>query len=91
MTRYEIAWKVLTLPCRESARLSSEALDHPLAGHDALAVRLHTLLCTSCRRYRRQIMSLRKVSTRLAERLDPPGPRLPDEVRDRIKRDISGA
>lgn len=88
MTHYEIVWKVLTLPCRESARLSSEALDRPLAWHDALAVRLHTLLCTSCRRYRSQILALRKVSTRLAEQVDPPGPRLPDHVRDRIKRDI---
>jgi hypothetical protein len=88
MSRREIVWKILTLPCSEAARLSSEALDHPLAVHDRIAVRLHTLACASCRRYRLQLRTLRKATSHLAERLDPPGPPLPDEVRERLKRKL---
>jgi hypothetical protein len=90
MTRHEIVWKVLTLPCVEAARLTSESLDRTLPFHDRLAVRLHTLACLSCRRYRRQLLSLRRISTRLAERVDAPTATLPDDVRERIKRSLKG-
>jgi hypothetical protein len=88
MTRYEIVWKVLALPCNEAARLTSESLDRTLPFHDRLAVRLHLLACISCRRYRRQVLFLRQISTRAGERLDVPGVTLPDDVRDRIKRSL---
>ena len=88
MSRREIVWKILTLPCSEAARLSSEALDHPLPAHDRVAVRLHTLACASCRRYRRHLLQLRRAAGRLARKLDPPGPALPDDARERIKRTL---
>jgi hypothetical protein len=90
MTPPQVVWQILTLPCSEAARISSESLDRTLPFHDRLAVRLHTLACASCRRYRRQILSLRKTATRLAERVNPPGPALPDDVRERIKRSLRG-
>jgi hypothetical protein len=90
MARYEIVWRILTLRCVEAARLSSESLDRALPGHDRLAWRLHLLVCVSCRRYRREVITLRKISTRLREPVDPPGTSLPDEVRERIKRSLKG-
>lgn len=88
MSRREIVWKILTLPCSEAARLSSESLDRPLPAHDRLAVRLHTVSCASCRRYRRQLLTLRKAATHLAEMVNPPTSSLPDDVRERIKRSL---
>ena len=92
MARYEILWRVLSLPCEEASRLSSESLDHDLASADRLAWRLHLLICISCRRYRRDILALRRISTRLAEQTDPPVPAmpLPDDARERIKRALKG-
>ena len=90
MTPPEIVWKVLTLPCREAARLTSESLDRPLPAHDRLAVRLHILVCVSCRRYRRQVLALRRISSRLAERVDPTTTTLSDDVREQIKRSLKG-
>jgi Putative zinc-finger len=90
MSRREIVWKILTLPCSEAARLSSESLDRTLPAHDRLAVRLHILACVSCRHYRRQLRALRKATTRLAEAVDPPGSSLPSDVRERIKRTLRG-
>jgi hypothetical protein len=49
-------------------------------------VRLHTLYCSACRRFRRQIDILRRVLRRLAD-ADPGGPPLP---RDRILRQMHG-
>ena len=90
MTRHEIVWKVLTLPCREATRLTSESLDRRLPAHDRLAVRLHLFVCLSCRRYRHQMLTIRRISTRLAEAVDPPAATLPADVRERIKRSLDG-
>ncbi len=88
MSRREIVWKILTLSCSEAARLSSEALDQPLATHDRVAVQLHTLACASCRRYRRHLLQLRRAASRLARQIDPPTPAMPDAIRERIKRTL---
>ncbi len=88
MTRPESFWKILTLRCVEAARLSSESLDRALPFHDRLALQLHAVACVSCRRYRRQLRSLREMTNRLADRVDSPGPTIPDDVRDRIKRSL---
>ena len=88
MTRFEIVWNILTLPCSEAARLSSESLDRTIPSHDRLAVRLHTLACRSCRRYRRQLLMIRKITIQAAGQLSTSVPALPDEARERIKRAI---
>ena len=80
-------WHLLNLPCEEVSELSSQALDRPLARSERLAVRLHTLYCSACRRFRRQLAFLRRVLRRLAD-ADPAGPSLPPEARDRIVRQM---
>lgn len=52
--------------CRQAARLLSAAMDRPLTRGERLALRLHTLLCTGCRNYRRQIAFLRRACRRRA-------------------------
>ncbi len=86
MKRSEILWRILTLHCDEAARLASGSLDRPLPGHDRLALRMHLLVCRSCRRHRRAILALREVAGRLGAEVDPPVPSLPDDARERIKK-----
>jgi hypothetical protein len=90
MAHYEVLWRVLSLRCEEASRLSSESLDHALSSSDRLAWKLHLLICVSCRRYRRDILALRKISNGLAGAVDRPVATLPDDARERIKRALNG-
>ncbi len=84
------AWRLLNLPCRGMTRLASESLDRDLDQVERVALRSHLLYCAACRRYLRQIKTLGQALQRFTSRLetaDPlPGPPLPDNVRERIKR-----
>jgi hypothetical protein len=90
MSRPPSIWRLLNLPCQGMARLASETLDRKLIPRERMALRLHLLYCTACRRYERQLRLLQLAMSRLARRLETdqplPGPALPDEVRERIKR-----
>ena len=90
MGRLHDAWRLLNLPCQGMTRLASESLDRELGRLERLALRSHLLYCAPCRRFAQQIKLLRFALGRLAghlERDDPlPGPALPDDVRDKIKR-----
>ena len=94
MGRLLDAWRLLNLPCQGMTRLASESLDRDLGRIERVALRSHLLCCTLCRRYVRQIKFLRQALGRLAERLgagEPlPGPGLPEDVRDTIKRTLRG-
>ena len=46
--------------CKQATRLMSEEMDRDLAPGDRLALRLHTLLCAGCARYREQMRFLRQ-------------------------------
>jgi len=81
-------WLVLNPSCEEVSRLASEGLDRPLTRPERWAVRLHTLYCSACRRFRRQAAFLRRALRRLAA--EPAGPPLPPEVRDRVLRQMRG-
>lgn len=90
MSRLRSAWRLLNLPCREMTRLASESLDRDLGRAERLALRSHQLYCSACRRYVRQVARLRDALRVLASRVETdlslPGPGLPPDVRDRIKR-----
>lgn len=51
--------KILTLHCEEASVLTSRELDEPLGLAERLALRGHTLVCRSCRRFRHQLLFLR--------------------------------
>ena len=90
MGRLRDVWRLLNLPCRGMNRLASESLDRDLGRAERIALRSHLLYCTPCRRYFRQIRRLGQALRRFADRLETaeplPGPALPADIRERIKR-----
>ncbi len=50
------------LNCEQATRLASEGLDRPLTRKERWALKLHLLLCRGCRRYRRHLEILRRIS-----------------------------
>ncbi len=89
MNRLVRIWRLLNLPCEGMARLASQSLDRRLEPAEHAALRSHSLYCTACRRYERQIQRLRHAMRRFAadfEQSDQlPGPGLSDDARERIK------
>jgi predicted anti-sigma-YlaC factor YlaD len=83
-------WHLLNLPCEGMTRLASGSLDRDLSRLERVALRSHLLYCSACRRYVRQIALLRAAMRRLVTRLESgeplPGPALPDDVREHIRR-----
>jgi predicted anti-sigma-YlaC factor YlaD len=86
MTGIRALWVLLKLPCEGMTRLASESLDRDLTGLERLALRSHLLYCTACRNFVRQVAVLRLAVRRIAAGAPLPGPGLPAEARDRIKR-----
>jgi hypothetical protein len=62
--------------CKQATRLMSQEMDRDLAAGDRLALRLHTLLCSGCARYREQMAFLRQAS-----RQQVPDDDTPDQLR----------
>ena len=78
---------VLSLSCRHASVLLSRAQDGPLTFSERLAVRMHLLICRSCRRFSRQLSLIRQTLKAFMERSqkgEAPVPPLPQAERDRI-------
>ncbi len=94
MSRLKTIWRLLNLPCREMTHLASQSLDRDLDRLERLALRSHLLYCSACRRFLKQALLVRTAArgllTRLESDLPVPGPDLPIEARDRIKRALRG-
>ncbi len=86
-------WKLLFAPCSEISRHTSMALDEDLSRAQRLAIRLHYLHCTACRRYRRQIRLIRDAMRQAGSGAEPDETKsdvtMPSETRGRIKRALS--
>ncbi|MCH7849292.1 MAG: zf-HC2 domain-containing protein [Planctomycetes bacterium] len=89
MTAKSAIIKLLTLRCRESSELLSAAEDGDLSRMDRWALRAHLFICGPCRKYRRQIRSLRRIINDAMQRLesgeDLHDRRLSDEARARLQ------
>ena len=94
MSRLLTLWRLLNLPCREMTHLASESLDRDLDRLERVILRAHLLYCSGCRRFMKQIALVHLAASQLAMRteanLPVPGPDIPTEVCDRIKRAIKG-
>ena len=55
--------------CNEAARRLSEQLDAPLSGPAKFGLRFHLALCAHCRRYSRQIQSLKSFMSQYPDHL----------------------
>ena len=58
--------------CAEMSRLTSRALEQPLALQVRLKMRLHFVICAWCRRYFEQINFLHATAPRLHQQLNAP-------------------
>ncbi len=81
-------FRTLSAPCREHTALFSRALDSPLPRGVAIGLRLHTLYCTGCARFRRQIRSLHQLTGTLGQQLNA-GETLPEPAKARILQRIA--
>ena len=90
MSRVKAVWRLLNMPCDGVTRLASESLDRELCRLEKLALHSHLLGCAACRRYKKQVEFLRRAVGLLPRELEngetPPGLRLPEEARARMKR-----
>ena len=82
-----IMW--LTPSCEVITKKVSESLDHKLSPYDRLMIRLHTMECHLCARYRTQLLALHEAVQRLSDRFDElDDARLPEESKARIRKTL---
>jgi Putative zinc-finger len=57
--------------CTEATVLMSQEQDRTLDGGERLNLRWHTVICSGCRNYRKQMAVLREASRRMAHGMVP--------------------
>jgi predicted anti-sigma-YlaC factor YlaD len=58
---------ILTMRCDRASRLLSHSQERQLNGAERCALSFHLLICTACRKYKRQLKFMRSVLHRLKE------------------------
>ena len=77
--------QLLFMPCEGFTELISASMETDVSSLDRFAVRLHAMCCKGCRRYRKQVMQLRRMLTRVDETVLHLSPmQLTKEARNRI-------
>ncbi|MFQ5487204.1 MAG: zf-HC2 domain-containing protein [Gammaproteobacteria bacterium] len=79
------------LSCKEVSELVSQSLDRQLSLRERLGVRLHLVVCSMCRRYRKQITFISQATRQLLGRHSPttalkPGAR--ERIEEAIKKQV---
>jgi Putative zinc-finger len=86
---------VLGLSCREASRLISESLDRELTRRERWSLRLHTFICTACKRFAQQTKIIREavacMPDALRDKLSDSNSALSEERRSQIKRLLAEA
>ena len=59
--------RILTLTCDQSAQLMSKSQEAPLSRAERYALGVHLLICRSCRKYKKQLETLRAVFKKTAQ------------------------
>lgn len=76
------------LSCKEVSKLVSDSLEEQLPFRKRIGVRMHLMMCTMCRAYRKQLLLLRQILSGYNRWLEERGSeqdRLPSEAAHRIK------
>jgi len=60
----------LMYSCEQAARLSSKAMEQPLAPTERMLLRMHLMMCKGCTGFAQQIEFLRRASRKIPEVLE---------------------
>ncbi|HZV61091.1 MAG TPA: zf-HC2 domain-containing protein [Methylophilaceae bacterium] len=75
------------LSCKQSSQLLSQALDRKLLRRELMALRLHLMLCSMCRRFGQQVSGIRSLVRRSRQLMEQDETlTLPPEAKQRIAR-----
>ena len=77
--------------CQDISKKVSISLDQTLPFYDRMMITFHLWMCKYCRRFRSQLLLLRKVirSEEISGDATQPLPTLPAEIKERIKQTMS--
>jgi hypothetical protein len=79
----------MNLNCRQASELISASMDRPLTRWERTGLAIHLLICSYCRRFRKQLMWLRRVMRRVLQQADRGRPQsLSPAARNRIRRAV---
>jgi hypothetical protein len=80
------------LSCEEVTQLVSTSMDQKLPLHRRLQVKIHFLFCEACARYRKQLLFLRELASRLPAEMEETAslstPSLSADARERMKHSL---
>jgi hypothetical protein len=77
------------LSCKGASHLISEGQERQLTLKERFNLRLHVWMCNNCRRFEKQIVSMRKIMRREWERdTAPTNNQLPSEAQERIRQSL---
>ena len=75
------------LSCKQSSQLLSQSLDRKLLRRELIALRLHLMLCSMCRRFGQQVAGIRLLVRRSRQQIEQDeAVTLPTEAKQRIAR-----
>jgi predicted anti-sigma-YlaC factor YlaD len=88
-------FRILTVHCDEIVPLVSQSLDADLSRTERIAVRIHLLYCTACKRFRKHMAFLHDALRDCYEKDEHPesyiAHSLSPAARDRIQRSLDSA
>lgn len=77
--------KLLNLNCRQASRLVSDGMDRQLTRMERVGLRLHLIICSACRAWRRQLLFIRRAIRQRPQADEQIDGRLSAEARQRIR------
>ncbi len=75
--------------CKQISRLISESMDRRLPLSTRMGIRFHLMMCTLCRRYRKQLLFIRSLLQTNKTDEEFFCQSLPDDARKRIAKKLS--
>ena len=77
------------LTCKNTSRLISEGQERQLSLKERINLRLHIWMCKNCRRFEKQIVTMRKIMHREWTQGAPPtNNQLPSDAQERIRQTL---
>ena len=70
--------------CKDAAKTVAEGLERELPLHRRVALKFHLLICTACRRYRRQVIGINRLVYRYVRESSQPITELDPATRQRF-------